>query len=88
MTVEKFEADPHLRPSLTAAGFARLLSLEGFHFEPRAGAAAGDLQLTIPIEALHRAPYVWLARGLITLYTATFLLVTRALWRRRRSEAA
>ena len=88
VTVATFEADPRLRSSLTAEGFARLLSLEGFHFEPRAGVPARDLDLTIPIEALHRAPYVWLARGLMSLYTATFLLLTRALWRRRRTESA
>lgn len=85
VTVEGFEADPRLRPFLSAADFARLLSLERFRFTPADGTAAGELHLTIPIEALHRAPYVWLARGLITLYTALFMLITRALWRRRRA---
>ena len=83
LAVDNFEADPRLRKYLTAGAFDRLLTLEGFHFEPKAGAAASDLHLTIPIEALHRAPYIWLARALILLYTATFMLITRALWRRR-----
>jgi hypothetical protein len=84
LAVENFEADPRLRSHLTGERFARLLTLEGFRFEPAAGAGgAADLRLTIPIEALHRTPYVWLARGLMTLYTAVFLLITRALWRRR-----
>jgi SNF family Na+-dependent transporter len=86
--VTAYEAAPRLRQVLPAERFARFLTLQGFRFEPAAGAAApAELELVIPVEGLHRAPYIWLARGLIVLYTAVFMLLTHALWKQRRREA-
>jgi SNF family Na+-dependent transporter len=86
VAVTGFEADPRLRTHLDGAAFQRYLELQGFHFVPAAGAPAGDLALTIPIEGVHRAPHVWLTRALIALYVLTFMMITRALWQRRRGE--
>jgi SNF family Na+-dependent transporter len=85
VTVENFESDPRLRDRLSGADFQRYLELQGFRFVPAGGAPAQDLRVTIPIEALHRKPYIWLARGIMAMYLLVFLLITRTLWAQRRA---
>ena len=88
VAVTGFEADPRLRKQLTGVDFQRFLELQKFRFEPVGSDTPTDLAVTIPIEGIHRAPYVWLARGLMLLYTITLLMITRAIWKARRHHAA
>ena len=86
ITVEDFVSDPKLRDYLSAEQFGRLLELYGLRFEPRVEGAPAEVVVSIPIEGLDRAPYMWMTRIIIGLYFLTFALITRAIWARRRER--
>ncbi|HEX9636169.1 MAG TPA: sodium-dependent transporter [Acidobacteriota bacterium] len=85
VSVVGFEADPRLRPYFSSADLEQLLRLQQFHFEPVAGQPGGEIEITIPLEGLNREPYIYMIRVVMLMYLLTFLLLTRALWQRRRA---
>lgn len=87
VAIDNFEADPKLKPYLSEADFQRLLQAQGFRFEPRSGAPQ-EVAVTIPIEGLHRTPFIWMTRILILLYVVTLMMITRALWSQRQRGVA
>jgi len=89
--VTGFEADPRLRAALDAASFERWLSLQGFRYEIREGSAPAELRaakVTIALEAVHRAPFIWLARLVMIGFAVMFLVLIRVVWKSRAIEAA
>jgi NSS family neurotransmitter:Na+ symporter len=89
--VTGFEADPHLKTALDAQRFERWLALQGYRYEVREGSGPVELRpvhVTIALEAVHRAPFITLARILIVGYTLVFLVMIRVIWKSRREELA
>jgi hypothetical protein len=45
-------------------------------------------RLTVSLEGRYISPYIWLARGVMVLFTLGFGMIVFALWRGRRDAAA
>jgi NSS family neurotransmitter:Na+ symporter len=89
--VTSFESDPHLRAALDATRFERWLSLQGYRYEVREGDGPPHLSsthVTIAFEAVHRAPYIWLARIIMGSFLLVFLVMIRVIWKSRAEETA
>jgi NSS family neurotransmitter:Na+ symporter len=89
--VTSFESDPRLRGALDAPRFERWLSLQGYRYEVREGDGPPHLSsahVTIAFEAVHRAPYIWLARIIMGSFFLVFLVMVRVIWKSRAEEAA
>jgi NSS family neurotransmitter:Na+ symporter len=88
--VTSFESDPRLRAALDASRFERWLSLQGYRYEVREGDGQPHLSsthVTIAFEAVHRAPYIWLARIIMASFFLVFLVMIRVIWKSRADEA-
>jgi NSS family neurotransmitter:Na+ symporter len=88
--VTSFESDPRLRAALDATRFERWLSLQGYRYEVREGDGPPHLSathVTIAFEAVHRAPYIWLARIIMASFFLVFLVMIRVIWKSRADEA-
>jgi NSS family neurotransmitter:Na+ symporter len=89
--VTSFESDPRLRAALDATRFERWLSLQGYRYEVREGDGPPHLSsthVTIALEAVHRAPYIWLARIIMASFVLVFIVMVRVIWKSRAEEAA
>lgn len=89
LEIHSLQGDPELVAVVDAAGLQRWLDLDGFAYSgPPAGREGVEEPRTvrIRIEALHRAPYIWLVRFLIASVTIAFIVIIGALWRRRSVE--
>lgn len=83
--VASFSADPALREALDGPAFERWLSLQGWHYVVKEGdrTVPAAAKATVAFEALHRAPYIWMARLVIAAVLVTFLILIAAAWRGR-----
>lgn len=82
-----FQADPGLRGALDAATFERWLTLQGFRYELGEKDELQSARVTIALEALHRAPYIWLARFVMLAFVAMFFVLVRVIWKSRAAES-
>ena len=81
VTVLSVEGDPALTKVLPAAKVERMLELEKFHYVDKGAPQA--LETKLLIEGLYTRPYIWLARGMIALILAGFMVMVGVIWRSR-----
>ncbi len=79
--VATLAADTALRGALDAPKLQRWLSLQGWSY--REGSAPAPAKVTISIEVLHRAPYIWLARAIILATALAFTFLVTVAWRKK-----
>ena len=89
LRVEAVRAERALRDVLAPAALERYLGGLGYRYEIRKGGAAtpAATQVTLRIEALHTAPFIWMARLLMLVFTVGFLIAVHAIWKDRAKEA-
>ena len=90
LRVEAVRAEKALRQVLAAPELERYLGGLGYRYEIHQGNGASTVaaEATIQIEALHTAPYIWMARLLMLVFGVGFLVAIHAIWKDREKEAA
>jgi NSS family neurotransmitter:Na+ symporter len=84
--IQDYAADPTLERAMDADAFQRWLELQGFRYEEKNTEGRNisrPATVTIRLEALHRAPYIWLARVVIAGFFVAFLLMIGIVWKWR-----
>ena len=87
--VVSFMADPGLRGSLDAGRFEQWLALQQFRYVVRDGNGTektSAAHITIGLDALDRAPYIWLARIMIVCFLVAFLAMIGFIWKGRAAD--
>ncbi len=87
--VDAVRAEKALQGALDPAALQRYLGGLGYRYETRQanGSAPTPTNATIAIEALHTAPFIWMARLLMAVFGVGFLVAIHALWKDRTKEA-
>lgn len=88
VNILQFSADPHLEEVLTADRLQEWLHLQGYRYELKEGngpSRPADATIFINIEALHRAPFIWLARIIMVVFLLVFLVMVAAIWKGRQT---
>lgn len=84
--VTSYSADPHLEDVFDATRLQRWLELRGFRYEVKDSNGNSTSQLVhiaIGFEALHRAPYIWLARVMMIGFVVFFITLIVVSWKSR-----
>jgi SNF family Na+-dependent transporter len=79
--------DHELQEALDSQALELYLSGIGYRYEAVDGGGRTEgAAATIMIEALNRAPYIWLTRLLMAVFVVAFLVAIHAIWKERSAE--
>lgn len=84
--VNAIHGSPRLTSRITQADIQKYLDVQKATYRKAGQPAPGHL--TVSIEGRYKAPYIWLARGVMALFTLGFGMIVFALWRGKRTAAA
>jgi hypothetical protein len=85
VTVKEVQGDPDMLETLTLEKAQRWLSLQEFRYEKKtADEPEAAKELTLAVQGLHRAPYIWLGRIMMVAFTVVFLVSIAVIWKSRR----
>ncbi|MFQ5696114.1 MAG: hypothetical protein ACE5HB_09010, partial [Terriglobia bacterium] len=90
LAVEQAAATGSLQGPVDPAQIERYLRGRGYAYRERDGAGAAqpaDQTIPVIIAVDDTAPYIWLARGEIILFTLIFLVMISVAWKRRSAAA-
>jgi NSS family neurotransmitter:Na+ symporter len=87
--VTSYSADPHLLHVLGSEKLRQWFELKSLRYEEKGagGNITKSVAIAVGIEALNRAPYIWLARILIIGFFAAFTLIVAVVWKARRANS-
>lgn len=87
--VDVVRAERALQGVLDPAALETYFNGIGYRYETKQGGgnSPAAAQATLAIEALHTAPFIWMARLLMAVFGVGFLVAIHAIWKEREKEA-